>query len=1374
MYGKRFPDLKASPTAKIPEGLLDRFSVTIHVSYPFDHTRANASYYNDDLKRYIPFAHYTPKFVKGFSVPLYDQQLIEDIKFNYEGVDYDYLTENVVIPDYFSDLKGSITVEDGVWTWRADSTTTHSGTLNDGTTYEYLLRPVVRAYIIEDKCYTLLAYYECDVTEYDPKYKTEIEICEAPPQVEINATPLPKLYIDSISDEKESVYTKKKIKIKEDLSDLIGELQDGFYADLDVSAKYKVEEAKYAVNGSFETSFAITTVGEAGKPELTLPIFDIDSTDKLGFIFDGAEYIDPYALIPSYWSEVEFEKTEDGLRAIKGEAVDKGEYAYTAFPAIKILNAGERCYVTFPYYEYRFSKYPEYYEKAVKAIEEGLDVVVLYKDVPLATAESDFAYIVDANGATITEYKGNAENVIIPEVLGGYPVTAIGKDAFREWGDWLVKTVVLPKTLKRIEDRAFYYCKKMDSIVLPEGLEYIGEYAFALCGFNEIRIPDSVTLIGKRAFEYQLNEYFKEKPCLVYLGSGFCDTQTVRNADLGSADLYLHDGTKVPALTYDTADARTIESVSAKFGYGPNETEYVFTDIPEAARVQCNFTRAVKAVFPSTLKYLAEANITGYPDVVLSAETEIAYAALAACEIDTLSFTGTGRTLNEGAFKDLCAHTVILPEGITVIPERAFMDASIDRLVLPSTVKKIEKYAFLGFKGEIDVADNARIESISSLAYHYGKMSAKMQNAISGARLTDRDHDERIYLGDDGYYHIKDSNIKLPADGVYINYSTDRSFSFFASEEAVLTPRKEALRSAGFSTDGKRLWLSYGDGSDPIEIKSDEPLEYNSSAVTLDLGTTEILDVKTVMLSDGLAHGIITFKDGREYECSIVVKDRGASVKLLPTNLQFFDENYGYYDTDVLYAAGMRIVWLYITDDGGDTFHCMQEVNHCDKNPYTNEVIAINVPLAMDSEHYYGQFFDPVEGFTYLTCISPTFFLSKYVKSASALHYFSLEKPYIEGETGVARLRCEYPSENGKIVYYAYIISFDGGQSWELFDPRREAYLEKVEVEIAEYRSIREYEGHTFTVYSDHVQVPESENVLISTLGWKYNYAGTPSRTITLFNKAIKFRDGSNVPAYCGVFTSANRIYTEWNYGKPTYFISYNDYEKTVIAPSSFTDGNGNTVEMNVEFNSANSAASNVTLNYYISKPLTWYWSGRVLVISTDAGSSFRYYIFNDEIDNITWLTQTEIYAVCRKTADDGSYVYSAFRSRDSGMTFTEEAEVTRAGSFGMVINGVEYRVSTVKVKGEFAETDQQKAEILIDGKPAEGYLPPDAIHGEFNAEVYPAMPYFDGDFGVWAMGVNGLELVYLTFDGGRSWINYSASPMALLWGGSPYLTTGK
>lgn len=64
-----------------------------------------------------------------------------------------------------------------------------------------------------------------------------------------------------------------------------------------------------------------------------------------------------------------------------------------------------------------------------------------------------------------------------------------------------MKTLVLPDSLRYIDDAAFCLCPNLENVLLPEGLLTIGHAAFAdITALVEIRIPESVTSVSTEAF----------------------------------------------------------------------------------------------------------------------------------------------------------------------------------------------------------------------------------------------------------------------------------------------------------------------------------------------------------------------------------------------------------------------------------------------------------------------------------------------------------------------------------------------------------------------------------------------------------------------------------------------------------------------------------------------------------------------------------------------------------------------------------------------------------------------------------------------------------------------------------------------------------
>lgn len=141
--------------------------------------------------------------------------------------------------------------------------------------------------------------------------------------------------------------------------------------------------------------------------------------------------------------------------------------------------------------------------------------------------EGMYEYTVRFGEATIVrhliEYGSGEHDIVIPAYLGGYPVVEIGGAAFQDqfnitgsvtipegvrvigWGAFFdcheIAEIKLPRTLERIEDRAFAYCCGLRWMVVPRGVNYIGGHAFWHCvSMTKIWLPDTVTDIEDGTF----------------------------------------------------------------------------------------------------------------------------------------------------------------------------------------------------------------------------------------------------------------------------------------------------------------------------------------------------------------------------------------------------------------------------------------------------------------------------------------------------------------------------------------------------------------------------------------------------------------------------------------------------------------------------------------------------------------------------------------------------------------------------------------------------------------------------------------------------------------------------------------------------------
>lgn len=110
--------------------------------------------------------------------------------------------------------------------------------------------------------------------------------------------------------------------------------------------------------------------------------------------------------------------------------------------------------------------------------------------------------VVSGTGAyTLEQYPLGVKNADykVPDSIAT-TLTDVGEGAF--WGAPNLVNVTLPATVKTVGDHAFYECKKLKTVVLPDDLTSIGEEAFrGAAALEEISIPAGVKAINTGTFQ---------------------------------------------------------------------------------------------------------------------------------------------------------------------------------------------------------------------------------------------------------------------------------------------------------------------------------------------------------------------------------------------------------------------------------------------------------------------------------------------------------------------------------------------------------------------------------------------------------------------------------------------------------------------------------------------------------------------------------------------------------------------------------------------------------------------------------------------------------------------------------------------------------
>lgn len=274
--------------------------------------------------------------------------------------------------------------------------------------------------------------------------------------------------------------------------------------------------------------------------------------------------------------------------------------------------------------------------------------------------------------------KYNGPNIKIPAKIiyegEDYAVSAIETGAFFECKN--VKTVVLPNTIETIGNSAFQDCIRLESIIIPDGVTTIEDYAFWGCsGATSVVIPPSVRSFGSGVF------YECEKLSSVHISDmeawfniSFYGVSS--NPLLNARHLYLNNEEII-----DLVIPSTVTSIK----------NYLFCNCIGIQSVTIH--NSVTSIGWGTFFGCSNIKSIEIPNSVTSIGT---YAFEYCSGLSSVTLPNTLTSLSTDIFSGCIGLTSItIPDGIVTIGESAFWDcSSLSSVVIPKSVTSIKKYAF--------------------------------------------------------------------------------------------------------------------------------------------------------------------------------------------------------------------------------------------------------------------------------------------------------------------------------------------------------------------------------------------------------------------------------------------------------------------------------------------------------------------------------------------------------------------------------------------------------------------------------------------------------------------------------------------------------
>ena len=276
----------------------------------------------------------------------------------------------------------------------------------------------------------------------------------------------------------------------------------------------------------------------------------------------------------------------------------------------------------------------------------------------------------------------------------GNGITSIGKDAFKDLS--YTKKVIIPKSLKRIEAGGFYDSGSAKSIYITDLAAWCN-IDFCDINSNPLRHNGDLYINGSRIINLTIPSHISKINSYAFYGCTSLKTITISNGTT-TIEKGAFYGCAITSLTLPS----TLKNIEDDAFYGNKITQL---EIPEGVTSIGNNAfrdnQIAKLTLPSSLKNLGESAFRNNQPlsslVIAYGITKISKYAFLSC---------------------INLSSVNIPNSVTVIAEQAFSRCKISKLILPNSVKTIEKWAFYDSLNRYSkLSINSSVESIGKDAF---------------------------------------------------------------------------------------------------------------------------------------------------------------------------------------------------------------------------------------------------------------------------------------------------------------------------------------------------------------------------------------------------------------------------------------------------------------------------------------------------------------------------------------------------------------------------------------------------------------------------------------------------------------------------------